>query len=204
VEATMATANQARLQTPFENRIQSQNITEDVRSKLANFETRVELLAIGCTAGVIGFMAFGLWTFYRFYGRARGTEFNGMVPLIIAFALIACGIHIAFQWRREIWLTWPATSAVITHLETTWHRFQESQDHRPEITVRYIAKPNLVADPIELTLAPEAHQSTALLNGAYEFARRLKEGAMVSIVYDRDKPERVKIVELNDPVTTVA
>jgi hypothetical protein len=197
----MATATQIPVQSPFGSRIQPQHVTEDIRSKLANFETKIELIAIGCTAGVIGFMAFGLWTFYRFYGRTRGSEFTGMVPLLIAFALIACGIHIVYQWRREMWLTWPATSAVVTHLESTWHRFQESQGHRPELTLRYLAKPNLVLDPDQLKWTPGVYQSTALLQGAYDWALSLQENSLVTIVYDPDKPEKLRVVELNEPPT---
>jgi hypothetical protein len=200
----MATASSAPLSTAFENRIQPQNLTEDIRAKLAGFETKLELIAIGCTGAVLGFMAFGLWTFYRFYGRARGTEFPGMVPLIIAFALIACVIHIAYQWRREMWLTWPATSAVVTHLEPTWHRFQESQGHRPNLTLRYRTRPNAVTDPIELALTPDAHQSTALVQGKYDFALSLKNGALVTVVYDPDRPERVRVVEMADPLAAAA
>jgi hypothetical protein len=178
----------------FGKRIEPEEVTPEVREELVRSEWWDEWMWIGLV--VVGTVAvsLGISLAYRWHGEARLAE----LPSIALVAGIGmCGlllVHLWFRAKRDFDRYMPATMGVVLKAEETYKYCDDSAAHQKTLTIRYV--PNVKREQdVELALilgSGSMRLKTQLSPRSRVFAETIKEGGMVTLLYD---PEHPKMVE---------
>jgi hypothetical protein len=181
----------------FGKRIEPEEVTPQVREDLARDEWRDEWTWIGLVVVFTVAVGFAFSLAYRWHGEARFAE----LPSIgIAAAIGLCALLVIHMWfgaKRDFDRHMPVTTGVVLKAEETYKYSDDSAAHQKTLTIRYV--PNVTPEQdVELALilgTASMRLQTELSPHARLFAETIKEGGMITLLYDPQRPKRVKVVE---------
>lgn len=178
------------MQSEFGSRIRPEEVTPELRQRIARSSYGRELFALSCifvpTVCICLIVSLG----YRWTGEPPYAELQPISPVLITTLAVMIGIHIWFRRERNFIRKAPIAVGIVKQKETAYNL-----THTHRLILKY--KP-LPRDPKGASLngGLDSQLVTVAIESDLEgFHGDLNEGDAVSVLYDPAQPDHVRVIE---------
>lgn len=182
----------------FGDRIRPDQVTLNMRVRLARSVYRRELFALSAVFVPCLLIAGAAIAFYHYHAEAAGTAWQLVGPIVVTGGLIAVVVHVWGFRERKFVVTAPLAAAVVKEIETSsdrTYRHRVILSYRP---IQYKATRAMLPG-----LSPAQFVVATVESNLPGFRQQLQLGDSLSILYDPAEPDHVCIVEEEKPAETM-
>ncbi len=178
----------------FGSRIRPDEVTPELRDRLARDQYLTETLALATTFIVTVVASLLVSLVYRWHGEPSGSEWTTIIPILAVGGVALIIVHFWYHSERQF-----VRQAPVAEAEVETVSGPVGLTHAEQVKLKYhpdrSSLPNLPPIETEETDAPVDTDAPA-------FRDELHQGDLVTVLYDPLHPEYVKVVEEEHEVET--